>query len=330
MTELTFGVSLGGWASTADLLEAARRAEEGGIDTVTVADHLGAPAPFQVLAAAAVVTERVRLRTYVLNAYFWHAAIGNAALLAREVATLDTLSGGRVELGVGAGHMRHEHESAALPFPNVTRRWADTEALLADLRRRLADSGHTPAAVQQPVPLMVAAMGERGLRVAARHADVVGLPVLNAVPGTPAGTYPVAAAATPDERVELVHTLAAEHDRDPRLDVLLQRVVLDADPGESAAAMAAEATAGGADWFTAELLLDSPFLLFAESAEAGAAELRRRSERWGITSWSTHSPSAEALTRVAHAHRAGPSRTSGYSSKPCSGPGKTPERTSSA
>jgi hypothetical protein len=89
MTELTFGVSLGGWVSTADLLEAARRAEEGGIDTVTVADHLGAPAPFQVLAAAAVVTERVRLRTYVLNAYFWHAAIGNAALLAREVATLD-------------------------------------------------------------------------------------------------------------------------------------------------------------------------------------------------------------------------------------------------
>jgi probable F420-dependent oxidoreductase len=304
MTELTFGVSLGGWTSTADLLESARRAERDGIDTVTVADHLGAPAPFQVLAAAATVTERVRLRTYVLDAYFWHAATPNAALLAREAATLDRLSDGRLELGVGAGHMRHEHESAALPFPNVTRRWADTERLLEDLRRRLADAEHRPAPVQQPVPLMVAAMGERGLRVAARHADVVGLAGLTSVPGKPAGTFTLVDAATTDERVGLVRTLAAEHGRAPRLDVLLQWVKVDADPHESAAAMAAEAAEDGADWFSEELLLDSPFLLFAESPEAGAAELRRRSERWGIASWSTHGRSADALTRVAHAHRA--------------------------
>jgi alkanesulfonate monooxygenase SsuD/methylene tetrahydromethanopterin reductase-like flavin-dependent oxidoreductase (luciferase family) len=94
MGEMRFGVSLAGWRDGPALLAAARTAEREGFDAVTVADHLGHTAPFTVLAAAAAVTSRVRLRTYVLDAYFW-----NAALLAREVATLDRLSGGREELG---------------------------------------------------------------------------------------------------------------------------------------------------------------------------------------------------------------------------------------
>jgi alkanesulfonate monooxygenase SsuD/methylene tetrahydromethanopterin reductase-like flavin-dependent oxidoreductase (luciferase family) len=112
VTEIGFGVSLAGWTDGPALLAAARTAEREGFDVVTVADHLGHAAPFPVLATAAAVTTRVRLRTYVLDAYFW-----NPALLAREVATVDLLSGGRVELGIGAGHMRHEHRDAGLPFP---------------------------------------------------------------------------------------------------------------------------------------------------------------------------------------------------------------------
>src|ERR1700712_784278 len=162
VTRMRFGVSLGGWADGPALLAAARTAERAGFDVVTVPDHLGHPAPFPVLAAAASVTERVRLRTYVLDAYFW-----TPAPLAREAATLDLLSGGRLELGIGAGHMRHEHVDAGLPFPAVDERWAHTAEVLADVRGRLADDTHVPAPVQRPVPLMVAAMGERGLRVAA-------------------------------------------------------------------------------------------------------------------------------------------------------------------
>lgn len=300
---MRFGVSLGGWTDVDALLTAARRAEADGIDVLTVADHLGAPAPFPVLAAAAAVTSRVRLRTYVLDAYFWNAAGGNAALLAREAATVDRLSTGRLELGVGAGHMRDEHEDAGLPFPPVAERWRDTERLLTDLRARLADPEHEPAPVQSPVPLMVAAMGERGLQVAARHADIVGLAGLASVPGQPAGTFTVADAATTDARVDLARSVAAETGRRPELDALLQRVVVDGDPQQAAEQMAAEAADQGRDWFSAKLLLDSPFLLFAESAEAGAAVLRERSRRWGITSWSTHAPSAAALTAVAAAAR---------------------------
>ena len=83
----------------------------------------------------------------MLDAYFW-----NPALLAREAATLDLLSGGRLELGIGAGHMRHEHVDAGLPFPGVDERWAHTAAVLADVRRRLADDDHVPPPVQRPDP----------------------------------------------------------------------------------------------------------------------------------------------------------------------------------
>jgi probable F420-dependent oxidoreductase len=296
--DLRFGVSLAGWPDGPALLAAARTAEEGGFDAVTVADHLGHTAPFAVLAAAAAVTSHVRLRTYVLDAYFW-----NPALLAREVATLDLLSGGRCDLGIGAGHMRHEHVDAGLPFPAVGERWNHTAAVLAEVRRRLADPGHVPAPVQRPVPVMVAGMGERALRVAAEHADVVGLAGAVQVPGRPAGTFTLTDAATTDDRVGLVREVAAAHGRDPELDVLLQQVVLDVDPEETATDAAQKAARRGMDWLTPQLLLDTPFVLFATSAEDAARQLARRERQWGVRSWSTHAPWGPALARVAAASR---------------------------
>src|SRR5512144_2211251 len=100
-TGLTFGAGLGRHHIRDDVLTAARDAEAAGFDVLNAPDHLGNTAPFAILAAAAAVTERIRLRTYVLDVYFW-----NSALLAREVATVDALSGGRLELGLGAGHMK--------------------------------------------------------------------------------------------------------------------------------------------------------------------------------------------------------------------------------
>ena len=112
MTDLQFGVSLAGWSDGPALLAAARTAEREGFDAVTVADHLGHTAPFAVLAAAAAVTSRVRLRTVVLDAYFW-----NPALVAREVATLDLLSGGRgrAEDRRGSHAPRARRRRAAVP-----------------------------------------------------------------------------------------------------------------------------------------------------------------------------------------------------------------------
>ena len=86
MVGVSFGIVLRGSPSASEFSDVVRRAEQIGCDVLAAPDHLGAPDPFIVLTAAAQITERMRLRTYVLNVGFW-----NAALLARSVATTDLL-----------------------------------------------------------------------------------------------------------------------------------------------------------------------------------------------------------------------------------------------
>lgn len=287
--DLVLGVNVARTAARAQVLAAARSAEEAGFDVVTVADHLGAPAPFAVLAAVAAVTERVRLRSYVLDVYFW-----NPALLAREVATLDALSDGRCELGLGAGHMRHEHDDAGLPFPPHPERVATLEAVLREVRRRLADPGHSPEPVQRPVPVVVGGWGEATLAVAARHADVVALTGAEQVRGRPAGTLRLVGSARTTERLAALQRLTVHRPERPVLDALLQRVVVDRPAEQAAEELAAES---GGQVGVGELL-DSPFVLLAPDPAAAAQELVHRSQRYGITSWMTHSSSTDALAQV--------------------------------
>jgi probable F420-dependent oxidoreductase len=286
MARLEFGVNVRDVESTEGVRSLVRRADVLGYDVLAVADHLGAPAPFPTLAAAALVSERMRLRTYVLNAGFW-----NAALLAREVATVDALSDGRVELGVGAGHMRHEHEDAGLPWLPFGDRVAAMAGLVDDVRGRLADPGHRPRPVQDPVPVVVGAMSEAGLAVAARVADVVAFAGARQVPGEPPGTFTLASAEQTLDRVREVRRLAG--DRPYRSDVLVQVVDIGRPPEESAAEIAA-----GIPGMSAADALASPFLLLAPDPAAGARELLRRREVYGFDQVSTHEANLEPLGRV--------------------------------
>ncbi len=134
--------SFGGWAAGdwGRVLDLARAADEAGIDGVVVPDHVAIgprtdryPAgpfplpddapwlePLTVLTAVAAVTTRVRLGTGVLI-----APVRPAVVLAKAVATLDVLSGGRVDLGVGTGWQREELEAAGVP-------WSERGARLTD------------------------------------------------------------------------------------------------------------------------------------------------------------------------------------------------------
>jgi len=91
-----------------------RRAESMGYDVVHLPDHLYAPAPFPMLTAVAMATEKLRIGTFVLNAGFY-----KPALLARDAVDLDLLSDGRLDLGLGAGYVQAEFEAAELPFPSA-------------------------------------------------------------------------------------------------------------------------------------------------------------------------------------------------------------------
>src|SRR2546429_6498201 len=112
MKPFRFGVNVRTAASQAEWADKARKVEALGYAVLLVPDHLAdLLAPFPALAAAAAATTRLRVGTAVLNNDFRHPA-----LLAREAATLDVLSDGRLELGLGAGHMQSEYEQAGLAF----------------------------------------------------------------------------------------------------------------------------------------------------------------------------------------------------------------------
>jgi len=118
------------------------------------------------------------------------------------------LCGGRAELGIGAGHMKSEHDDAGLAWMPLGRRVQAMEAMVAEVRRRLADPAHQPRPVQRPVPLMVAAMSHAGLSVAARHADIVGFAGLRQVKGAQTGTFTLCSADETAQRVRQVRELA--------------------------------------------------------------------------------------------------------------------------
>jgi probable F420-dependent oxidoreductase len=197
-----FGVGNFG-ASLAEWQEFARRAEALGFSTLVVSDHFGPQlAPLPALMAAAAVTSRIRLATIVLDNDFRHPAA-----LAKEAATIDLLTNGRLELGLGAGWLEADYQKTGLPFdPPATRlaRLAEaariykgffsSETLSFDGQHyRLQDLDCFPKAVQQPrPPLMIGGRQRRALSLAAREADIVSISLLDRQPDPPTFAQKVA------------------------------------------------------------------------------------------------------------------------------------------
>jgi probable F420-dependent oxidoreductase len=165
-----FGVTNGVLTDMASWTEAARRAESLGYATFLMPDTLRTPAPLPALAAAAAVTSTLRIGTWVLC-----DSLRNPRTLAWEVASLDQLSGGRVELGLGAGRPDAEQDARQLDvaYGSPGQR-IDRLAASVALLRRLLDGGEDgfPAAVGR-VPILIAAAGPRLLGYAAEHADII-------------------------------------------------------------------------------------------------------------------------------------------------------------
>lgn len=214
------GVNLVTVADRDDWAATCRSAEEAGYDVLAVPDHLGAPAPFPALVAAAAVTTRPRLATFVLNAGFW-----NPTLLAREVGATDALTGGRLELGLGIGYVRSEFDAAGIDYGTPGARLAHLEATAARLRDLFGDPDFGPAPLQRPVPVLMGGHGPRTLRLAARAAEIVGFTGAAADGG---GNLRLVPAEELDGRIALVREAAGE--RDPELNLLIQAVEVTDDP----------------------------------------------------------------------------------------------------
>src|SRR5438309_6969195 len=112
MKPFRFGVNVWSAGSRAEWADKARKAEELGYSVFTVPDHLaGIFAPMPALMSAAAATKHLRVGTNVLNNDFRHPV-----LVAREAATVDLLTDGRLQLGLGAGSIRSEYQQIGLGF----------------------------------------------------------------------------------------------------------------------------------------------------------------------------------------------------------------------
>src|SRR5438046_7471188 len=115
MRPFRFLATAGGYPGLAELTGLARKAEAAGCSAFVLPDHLiGQYAALPLLAVVAAATQRLRVGTFVLNACLRHPAV-----LAQDLATLDVLSGGRLEIGLGAGWVKPGHGAIGLPFETV-------------------------------------------------------------------------------------------------------------------------------------------------------------------------------------------------------------------
>ena len=264
--DFRFAVGLVPSASRPKWQDAVRRVGDFGFDVMQVSDHVRAASPILALLAAAEVTS-MRLGTYVLN-----AGLYKPALLARDIATLDEYSGGRVELGLGAGYSRAEYEAAGLPFAALP----DRIEYLAHVTSRMRELLPT-------VPILIAGSSDRLVGLAARRADTVGL---TGGPRDSTASDPLA------ERLEFVRVAAGE-----RFDQLELNLEITGLPHDSSGVPDISLSRAYAPTLSEEELLRLPTVLSGSTRDV-ADTLRRYRDDYGLTYITVDQRHAESFGKV--------------------------------
>lgn len=301
-------------SSVVGVAAAAQAAEAAGCSTFAVPDHFGSPfAPLVALSTAAVATTELRLTTTVLAHDFRHPAV-----LAKELATLDVVSGGRVEIGIGAGWMQAEYEQVGLTFDPPSVRIRRLEEYLAVLKGVMADDSlthvgehfavrglnGTPKPVQRPhPPIMIGGGGRKILGLAGRVADIVS--IINANRG---GRFNLDLAelspAQLDEKIGWVRDGAGSRFGDIELNVTLLGLELADDP-ESGAARLVEVwrprlAAMGHGELSVTEVLESP-VFAAGTVDDICEQLTATRRRFGISYFSVASAALDTVRDVVRA-----------------------------
>lgn len=265
----------------------AQRAEDLGWSTLTMADHFDAGlAPVPALVAAADATTTLRLGTMVLGNDYRHPVV-----VAKEAATLDVLTGGRFELGLGAGWMTIDYEAAGIPLdPPGVRVDRLTEALAVckglwaggplDLegehyRIRGLDGLPRPVTGGGP-PIVIGGGGPRVLRLAAREADIVAVNVNLRAGVIDERAFPDGTPESTDRKIGWIREAAAERFAQLELQV---RVHLAMVTDDRAGVIEAMAPGFG---LTPAQAAETPHALIG-SVDEICDQLVERRERWGIS-----------------------------------------------
>lgn len=287
MHPFRFGIQCRGPADADGWPALARKVEDLGWSTLTVADHLDDQlAPIPAVMAAAAATTTLRVGTMVLANDYRHPVI-----VAKEAATLDVLSGGRFELGIGAGWMTSDYDAAGIPLDRPGVRidrlaealtvmrglWADGPFSFEGDHYRVRDLDGRPTPVTPAGPtLVIGGGGERVLRLAARTADIVAVNVNLQAGVIDERAFPDGTPDATDRKLAWLRDEAGDRFAELELQV---RVHLAMITGDRAAVIEEMAPAFG---LTPDEAAATPHALIG-SVEEVRDQLIERRERWGIS-----------------------------------------------
>ena len=310
-----FGVICEQMQSAEAWVTKARRAEGYGYATFLIRDHfIQEPfgdqlAPLIALLAATNATKTLRVGSLVLDNDYRHPV-----MLAKEAATLDLLSEGRFELGIGAGWLRSEYEQAGMAFETAGVRVSRLEEAIHVLKGLFADQPLTftgthytvtnlngfPKPIQRPhPPLLVGAGSKRMLALAAQEADIVGI-LPKALPnGTISEEITERLPATMAQKVEWIRQAAGERFHELELNMIMTPIFTE-QRLQRAEQLARERGWSG---IAGEAVLDMPSI-FIGTPDQIIEDLQRRRERYGFSYFVVSDASMEAFAPVV-SHLAG-------------------------
>lgn len=282
-----FGVQLDGPADAVGWVDQARRVEDLGYSTLTMPDHFTDQlAPMPALSAAAAATSTLRIGALVFDNDYKHPAV-----LAKELATQDVLSVGRVEIGLGAGWMESDYRATGIAYERPGVRIDRFEEAVAVIKGAMADGSFSfagqhytitdydarPKPLQRPhPPLLIGGGGQRVLSIAAREADIVGI---NGNLAAGAVGAEAIASMTLDavvDKVAIVREAAGQRFADLELNIRAFMVRVTDDAAGHIASVA------GMLQVEDSMVAESPFALFGTTS-AIADTLRRRREELGFS-----------------------------------------------
>ena len=296
-----FGVTVPSVSAGSAWAEKARRVERLGFSVLAVPDHFRDQlAPVPALTAAALATTRLRVGSLVFCNDFRHPVV-----LAKEAATLDVLSGGRFELGLGAGWLRAEYDQAGISFDapgtrieRLEESVAIVKGLLAGERvtftgrhYSIADLEGRPVPVQRPhPPILIGGGGQRTLSLAAREASIVGFVPRALKDGSGLDRTDFGEAAL-RQKIQWARAADGDHFDSLELNALIQAVVVSDQRTHTADQLAARFKVAR------DLVLESPYVLLGTIDEI-CDTIRQRRERYGISYLTVFERDMEAFAPV--------------------------------
>jgi len=297
-----FGLKFRAANDGASLAAMAQRAESLGYSTILVSDHPTHPqlAPLATAAALACATTRLRVGSSVLANDFRHPIV-----LAKEVASLDLISGGRVELGIGTGWKKAEYEAMGLVFDPASQRierlreaiailrgfWSGKPYALDGKHYAVKEISGFPTPVQVRVPLLIGGGGRKVLSLAAEAADIVGIN-----PAARSGAHDLetdldSTAAATDEKLRWITQAAGARMDELELCMQVYADCVTQSRTEGDRALAARYA------FSLEEARQVPYA-WVGSVDEICEGLEQKRARWGVSYWVVPEHAMESLAPV--------------------------------